>query len=102
MRRSTAAPCTACARLDIPWLNVTWYCLAQHTDCISCMHFHNASALIPSVGELLSYGSVGMMQIWAREGLGGLYAGFAPCMLRSVPANAVSFAVYEAVRGFLN
>jgi solute carrier family 25 (mitochondrial carnitine/acylcarnitine transporter), member 20/29 len=34
-------------------------------------------------------------QIRAKEGLHGLYKGFAPCLARAFPANAVAFLAYE-------
>jgi hypothetical protein len=37
-------------------------------------------------------------QIMADQGVKGLYRGFAPALARSFPANAVCFAVYEAVK----
>ena len=33
----------------------------------------------------------------AREGLGGLYKGLVPSMLRVMPASAITFLVYEKV-----
>lgn len=41
-------------------------------------------------------------QIVAGQGVKGLYRGFAPALARSFPANAVCFAVYEAVKEALN
>jgi solute carrier family 25 carnitine/acylcarnitine transporter 20/29 len=40
-------------------------------------------------------------QIVADQGIKGLYRGFAPALARSFPANAVCFAVYEAVKAQL-
>lgn len=41
-------------------------------------------------------------QIIADQGIKGLYRGFAPALARSFPANAVCFAVYEAVKSAIN
>jgi solute carrier family 25 carnitine/acylcarnitine transporter 20/29 len=41
-------------------------------------------------------------QVVAAEGFQGLFKGFAPALVRSFPANAVCFAVYEATKGTLN
>lgn len=40
-------------------------------------------------------------KIVAAEGVGGLFRGFGPALLRSFPANAVCFATYEAVSSAL-
>lgn len=37
-------------------------------------------------------------KIYAVEGIKGFYKGAAPCLLRSVPANAACFVVYEQAR----
>jgi len=39
--------------------------------------------------------------IMKENGPSGFFKGFAPCMLRSFPANAVAFLGYEQVRRFL-
>lgn len=39
--------------------------------------------------------------IMKQSGVSGFFKGFAPCMLRSFPANAVAFLGYEQVRRFL-
>jgi solute carrier family 25 carnitine/acylcarnitine transporter 20/29 len=39
--------------------------------------------------------------IMKENGVGGFFKGFAPCMLRSFPANAVAFLGYEQVRRLL-
>jgi hypothetical protein len=41
-------------------------------------------------------------QIVAEHGIKGIYRGFAPALARSFPANAVCFAVYEAVKSSIN
>jgi solute carrier family 25 carnitine/acylcarnitine transporter 20/29 len=41
-------------------------------------------------------------QIIAEQGVKGIYRGFAPALARSFPANAVCFAVYEAVKSSIN
>lgn len=41
-------------------------------------------------------------QIIADQGIKGIYRGFAPALARSFPANAVCFAVYEAVKASIN
>ncbi|WIA31880.1 hypothetical protein OEZ86_002745 [Tetradesmus obliquus] len=41
-------------------------------------------------------------QVVAAEGLHGLFRGFAPALVRSFPANAVCFAVYEATKSLVN
>jgi len=37
-------------------------------------------------------------KIYAKEGVRGFYKGFTPCFIRSIPANAACFVVYEKVR----
>jgi len=37
-------------------------------------------------------------KIYAREGFGGFWKGIAPCMIRSFPANAVCFLLYEMAK----
>eukprot|EP01025_Chloroclados_australasicus_P015621 TRINITY_DN17529_c0_g2_i1.p2 TRINITY_DN17529_c0_g2~~TRINITY_DN17529_c0_g2_i1.p2 ORF type:complete len:309 (-),score=29.48 TRINITY_DN17529_c0_g2_i1:479-1405(-) len=37
------------------------------------------------------------MKILKEEGIGGWYKGYMPCLMRSFPANAVTFVVYEQV-----
>eukprot|EP00026_Physarum_polycephalum_P005144 Phypoly_transcript_05173.p1 GENE.Phypoly_transcript_05173~~Phypoly_transcript_05173.p1 ORF type:complete len:214 (+),score=29.03 Phypoly_transcript_05173:572-1213(+) len=37
-------------------------------------------------------------KIYATNGIKGFYKGFTPCILRSIPANAACFVVYEQVR----
>eukprot|EP01113_Clastostelium_recurvatum_P031725 TRINITY_DN3993_c0_g1_i2.p1 TRINITY_DN3993_c0_g1~~TRINITY_DN3993_c0_g1_i2.p1 ORF type:complete len:298 (+),score=57.71 TRINITY_DN3993_c0_g1_i2:69-962(+) len=37
-------------------------------------------------------------KIYAAEGMKGFYKGFTPCFIRSIPANAACFVVYENVR----
>lgn len=39
-------------------------------------------------------------KIMAKEGVKGFYKGFTPCIIRSIPANAACFVVYEQVRKF--
>ncbi|KAF8071030.1 hypothetical protein HT031_001112 [Scenedesmus sp. PABB004] len=41
-------------------------------------------------------------QVAAADGPAGLWRGFAPALLRSFPANAACFAVYEATRSLLD
>lgn len=41
-------------------------------------------------------------KIYAKEGIKGFYKGVAPCLIRSVPANAACFAVYEQARKILS
>lgn len=42
-------------------------------------------------------------QIWAREGVRGLYKGSLPSILKAAPAAAVTFATYElCIRTLLN
>eukprot|EP01111_Echinosteliopsis_oligospora_P001866 TRINITY_DN1272_c0_g1_i2.p1 TRINITY_DN1272_c0_g1~~TRINITY_DN1272_c0_g1_i2.p1 ORF type:complete len:291 (-),score=57.46 TRINITY_DN1272_c0_g1_i2:23-895(-) len=40
-------------------------------------------------------------KIFAAEGYKGLYKGFTPCFIRSIPANAACFVAYEQARKFL-
>jgi len=40
-------------------------------------------------------------KIWAADGARGFFKGFAPCMIRSFPANAVCFLAYEQARKFI-
>ena len=40
--------------------------------------------------------------VLAREGVGGLYKGLAPTLLRVVPQSAVTFVVYERVLSLLS
>jgi solute carrier family 25 carnitine/acylcarnitine transporter 20/29 len=40
-------------------------------------------------------------KIMASQGIKGFYKGFAPCIIRSVPANAACFLVYEQARKFM-
>lgn len=40
-------------------------------------------------------------RLYASEGWRGLWRGFTPCALRSVPANAVTFIVYERAKSML-
>ncbi|KAF2074808.1 hypothetical protein CYY_003872 [Polysphondylium violaceum] len=37
-------------------------------------------------------------KIYREQGINGLYRGFAPCFVRSIPANAVCFLLYEKAR----
>lgn len=37
-------------------------------------------------------------KLWAEGGVKRYTAGLAPCLVRSFPANAAGFAVYEAVK----
>jgi solute carrier family 25 carnitine/acylcarnitine transporter 20/29 len=37
-------------------------------------------------------------KIYAKEGFGGFWKGLAPCMIRSFPANAVCFLLYEMAK----
>lgn len=37
-------------------------------------------------------------KVLAAEGWRGLWVGFTPCFARSIPANAVAFLTFEAVR----
>ena len=37
-----------------------------------------------------------------REGLGGLYKGMVPNVLRTLPSSGVTFMVYESTRSFLS
>jgi hypothetical protein len=39
--------------------------------------------------------------VLAREGLGGLYKGLVPTLMRVVPQSAVTFVVYERVLAML-
>jgi solute carrier family 25 (mitochondrial carnitine/acylcarnitine transporter), member 20/29 len=39
--------------------------------------------------------------IWSRQGWRGFFRGFAPCLLRSVPANGAAFVAYEAALAVL-
>jgi len=41
-------------------------------------------------------------KVYARAGLKGFFVGFAPCMLRSFPANAACFYGYEVAKQALN
>jgi len=41
-------------------------------------------------------------KILAAEGIKGLYKGAIPCFIRSVPANAACFVVYEEVRKLIS
>lgn len=34
-------------------------------------------------------------QVVRYEGVGGLYRGFSPCLMRAFPANAAAFLAYE-------
>jgi solute carrier family 25 carnitine/acylcarnitine transporter 20/29 len=43
-----------------------------------------------------------LAQVWAAEGVKGLFRGFGPALARSFPANAVCFAVYEATQSALS
>ena len=38
---------------------------------------------------------------WEMQGHRGMWRGFGPCVLRSFPANAVTFLVYEHVTDWL-
>jgi solute carrier family 25 (mitochondrial carnitine/acylcarnitine transporter), member 20/29 len=39
-----------------------------------------------------------MLQVLAAEGIPGLFRGFGPAMVRSVPANATAFVLYEVAK----
>jgi solute carrier family 25 (mitochondrial folate transporter), member 32 len=39
---------------------------------------------------------------WRREGVGGLYKGIVPNVLRVMPQSAVTFLVYETAMKYLN
>ena len=41
-------------------------------------------------------------RLYAGEGLRAFFRGFTPCLLRSVPANAVTFLVFEKVKAALS
>ncbi len=38
------------------------------------------------------------MQTLASQGVGGFYQGFSPAFVRSLPANATAFLVYEVAK----
>jgi len=40
-------------------------------------------------------------KIYASQGVKGFFKGFTPCIIRSIPANAACFAVYEQARKFM-
>lgn len=40
-------------------------------------------------------------KIYKADGMKGFFKGFAPCLLRSFPANAVCFLGYEQARKML-
>ena len=41
-------------------------------------------------------------QMLAKEGIGGFFKGFGPCMLRAAPVNAATFIGFEAFMKLLN
>ncbi|KAN0021974.1 hypothetical protein ACTFIU_004123 [Dictyostelium citrinum] len=41
-------------------------------------------------------------KIYKQQGVAGFYKGFTPCFIRSVPANAACFVLYEKARQFMN
>lgn len=43
-----------------------------------------------------------MMRVYRNEGLGALYSGLAPTLVRCVPSSAVLFIVYEYTRKLFN
>jgi len=40
-------------------------------------------------------------QLYQQAGIARFYKGFTPCLLRSVPANAVMWLVFEKARSYL-
>ncbi len=42
------------------------------------------------------------VQMYASEGVRGFWRGFGPCLVRSFPANAVCFMVYEQTKKVLD
>ncbi len=43
-----------------------------------------------------------IVQMYASEGIRGFWRGFGPCLVRSFPANAVCFMVYEQTKKVLD
>ena len=41
------------------------------------------------------------MSVYRRAGAAGFWAGAAPCLLRALPANAVTFFVFEYIKEFV-
>ena len=41
-------------------------------------------------------------QVWRSSGVFGFYRGFFPNMIKVVPANVITYIVYEKVRQFFN
>ena len=48
-------------------------------------------------GEAFKSIAGAMRRILAKEGVGGFYKGLTPGLIKSAPASAITFAVYEAV-----
>eukprot|EP01132_Coremiostelium_polycephalum_P006246 gene6246-7777_t len=41
-------------------------------------------------------------KVYKQEGIAGFYKGFGPCFIRSIPANAACFVLYEKARELMN
>jgi hypothetical protein len=60
-------------------------------------------ALCDSSGKESAKASCGpIVQMYASEGIRGFWRGFGPCLVRSFPANAVCFMVYEQTKKVLD
>ncbi len=64
------------------------------------MH-HAGDAIDPAQRKYHSYMDA-VRKMYAVGGISRFYCGYAPCIVRSVPANAACFFAYEKTKQFLD
>ena len=69
--------------------------VAYWLTCFPADVVKNRMQTMPSSDPLYATVRSTVSHIWAREGWRGFFRGFAPCMLRAIPANAAAFTGYE-------
>jgi solute carrier family 25 carnitine/acylcarnitine transporter 20/29 len=89
------------------WISI--YPIDVAKSCIQCAAFTDKEHLyryaVPSwIEMLILFSSLfrSLRTIVRTEGVGGLWKGFTPCLVRGIPVNAVSFLAFETSRKYLD